>query len=65
MSADTFERLLALRPTVVSEAQAAAKAAVASIPSDLAPGDEPAHVYDALPSGAPLAAFVRADVDYG
>jgi hypothetical protein len=48
---DSFERLLALNPTVVDSAKAVAAGAVAAMPSDLLPSDEPAHVFRAVSSG--------------
>ena len=51
MNNDAFERLLALNPAVVDSAKAVAAGAVAAMPSDLLPSDEPAHVYRAVSSG--------------
>lgn len=50
MNDDSFERLLALNPAVVDSAKAVAVGAVAAMPNELQPRDEPAHVYRATGS---------------
>ncbi len=47
MNDDAFERLLALNPRVVDSAKAVAVGAVAAMPTDLQPSEEPAHVFPA------------------
>ena len=53
MNNDPFERLLALNPTVVDSAKTVAASAVAAMPNDLLPSDEPAHVYRAMRTAEP------------
>ena len=52
MNDDHFERLRALNPNVVDSAKAVAAGAVAAMPDDLKPTEEPAHVYMAVVPGA-------------
>ena len=47
-----FERLRELNPDVIDNAKAVATGAVAAMPDDLRPTEEPAHVYMAVPPGA-------------
>ena len=47
MNDDAFAALRALNPSVIDVAKAAAIDAVAALPGDLQPSDEPAHVYQA------------------
>ncbi len=47
-----FERLRALNPNVIDSAKAVATGAVAAMPDDLQPTEEPAHVYMAVAPGA-------------
>ncbi|MFT5446936.1 MAG: hypothetical protein ACI9DC_002111 [Gammaproteobacteria bacterium] len=49
---DLFERLRALNPDVIESAKAVATGAVAAMPNDLKPTEEPAHVYMAVVPGA-------------
>lgn len=51
MNNDAFERLLALNLSVVDSAKAVAAGAVAAMPTDLQPSEEPAHVYPAQHHG--------------
>ena len=48
MNDDFFERLRALNPGVVDTAKAVAAGAVAAMPHNLQPTDEPAHIYRAV-----------------
>jgi len=43
-----FERLRTLNPNVIDSAKAVATGAVAAMPNDLQPTEEPAHVYLAM-----------------
>lgn len=52
MTDDLFERLRALNPDVIDNAKAVAMGAVAAMPNDLKPTEEPAHVYMAAVPGA-------------
>ena len=45
MNDDAFARLHALNPTVIDTAKTVAANAVAAMPADLQPAEEPAHVY--------------------
>ena len=52
MKPSGYEKLAALSPGVLEKAEQVARRAVAEIPADLAPAEEPAHVYVAMPSAA-------------
>ena len=52
MNDNSYERLRALNPAVVDAAKAVAAKAVAALPRDLQPTEEPAHVYRAIATGA-------------
>ena len=47
MNNDSFARLIALNPSVIDTAKAIAADAVAAMPGDLQPTEEPAHIYQA------------------
>ena len=52
MNDNSYERLRALNPAVVDVAKEVAAKAVAAMPRDLQPAEEPAHVYSAIAAGA-------------
>ena len=52
MDEKTYERLLALNPGILEEAKGVAQRAMAAMPDDLRPEEEPAHVYQADASQA-------------
>ncbi len=54
MKPEGYEKLVALSPDVLEKAEQVAREAVAEIPADLAPDEEPAHVYVAMPYAAGL-----------
>ena len=47
MNSDSFDRLLELNPDILEQAKAVATTAVAALPANLDPAEEPAHVYEA------------------
>jgi hypothetical protein len=49
---EIFARLRALNPGVVDAAKVIAASAVAAMPRDLQPQEEPAHIYQAAVPGA-------------
>lgn len=52
MSDEFFARLRTLNPTVIDAAKTVAKGAVAAMPDDLEPTEEPAHIYRAASPNA-------------